>query len=220
MDNKDLIELSKKVSKFVVGFEGNVSKKNGETITIKASGKMLSKITNNDFVSYDSDLIQIENLQLRGSMELDFHSFLLSFDDVKYICHTHPTNVLKILASKNYKSFVNYRLFPDQVIFNGVKYCFVPYKHPGKKLKIEIEKKINKWISKHKELPKVILLQNHGIITFGKTIDECVIKTEICEKSAEIFLGVSMLGKPNFLTKKNINNLLNDKKEKFRLNNL
>ena len=70
------------------------------------------------------------------------------------------------------------------------------------------------------EPPKVILLENHGIITFGKTIDECVIKTEICEKSAEIFLGARTLGNVNFLSEKNINELINDEKEKLRLKSL
>jgi rhamnose utilization protein RhaD (predicted bifunctional aldolase and dehydrogenase) len=220
MDNKDLIELSKKVSKFVIGFEGNVSKKENDVLTIKASGKKLSEITSKDFVSYNSKLKQINNFELRGSMELDFHNFILNYYDCQYVCHTHPTNVLKILSSKNVDEFINNRIFPDQVVFNGSKYCFVPYVHPGVKLKSLIESKINEWSSIYNDSPKVILLQNHGIITFGKSIDECVIKTEICEKSAEIFLGAKTLGDVNFLSEKNINELINDEKEKLRLKNL
>ena len=159
MDNKDLIKLSKKISKFVVGFEGNVSKKIQDSITIKASGKKLSEITNEDFVTYDLNLKQLNNFNLKGSMELDFHHFILNKFESNYVCHTHPSNTLKILCSKNSNEFINFRLFPDQVIFNGVKYCFVPYEHPGIKLKNSIEYEINKWFLEYDEPPKVIFIE-------------------------------------------------------------
>jgi ribulose-5-phosphate 4-epimerase/fuculose-1-phosphate aldolase len=49
----------------------------------------------------------------------------------------------------------------------------------------------------------------------GKTIDKCIISTEICEKSAEIYLGAKLLG-INFLNQVDIENLINDKNEKYR----
>ena len=217
---EDLIFLSKKISNFVVGFEGNVSKKVGKEIIIKSSGSRLDNLKFEDLVLFDFNLNQINNFQKKGSMEIDFHSYLLSYENINYVCHTHPPNTLKILCSNKIEDFANKRLFPDQVIFNGEKSCLIPYVQPGKNLKNSIKSIFEKWVIKNCKLPMIILLQNHGIITFGKTIDECVIKTEICEKSAEIFLGACILGKPNFLTKKSINDLLNDEKEKFRLNNL
>ena len=69
-----------------------------------------------------------------------------------------------------------------------------------------------------KLVPKVILLKNHGIITCGKTIDECIISTDICEKSADIFIGSVSLGKINFLSNKELEDLVNDKNEKYRQN--
>jgi hypothetical protein len=40
--------------------------------------------------------------------------------------------------------------------------------------------------------------------------------TEICEKSAEIFLGSILLGNIKFLSDDETNDLINDKKEKYR----
>ena len=71
---------------------------------------------------------------------------------------------------------------------------------------------------KEKYFPKLILLQNHGIICCGETIQECIMSTDICEKSAEIFIGSHVLGKTHFLNETEVNNLITDKKEIYRQN--
>jgi len=126
---------------------------------------------------------------------------------------------MKILCSNKIYEFAEKRIFPDQVVFNGVSSCIIPYTKPGVELKKMVELEVSKWIKNYGELPKLILLKNHGIITFGKTVDECIIKTEICEKSAEIFSGALIHG-IEFLTNNEVTELLNDEKEKYRINQL
>lgn len=218
-DVDDLISLSHKVAPYVVGYEGNVSKKNGDVFFIKASGTRLSEVDKKCFVKYDFELNQLNNLNHRGSMELDFHAFLLSFSQINYVCHTHPTQTMKILCSDKIIDFAEKRLFPDQVVFNGPMSCVIPYTKPGNLLKKVIEKKILSWVQKYDELPKLILLANHGIITVGRTPNECLLKTEICEKSASIFLG-SHFSQVNFLKRKHIEELIKDDNEKYRIKNL
>jgi len=215
----DLIELSNKVAPFVVGYEGNVSKKSGNVFFIKASGRRLSEVNEKSFIKYDFDLNQLNNFDYKGSMEVDFHAFLLNFERINYVCHTHPTQTMKILCSDKIIDFAEKRLFPDQVVFNGPTSCVIPYTKPGKPLKTVIEKEISNWINEYYELPKLILLANHGIITMGSTPNECLIKTEICEKSANIFLG-SHFSQVNFLKKEHIDELIEDENEKYRIKNL
>lgn len=217
---EELIELSKQISKYVVGFEGNISQKKDDFFYIKASGKNLNNCIENDFVKYDFNLNQLNNFDEKGSMELEFHKILLDLNDVNFVCHTHPVNTLKILCNKNCEIFAKKRLFPDQVIFNGKISMIVPYVNPGKKLSESIQENLTKFINKNSELPKIILLENHGLITFGKTIQECVIKTEICEKAAEIFLGSFSSGNIQFLSKKDIKKLNKDVSEKYRLSKI
>jgi L-fuculose-phosphate aldolase len=211
---RDLIILSNKSSKHCVGMEGNISGKMDNTFLIKASGSYLNNLTKNDLVGYDFNGNQLDNFNKRGSMELGFHSFLLSYDDINFISHTHPVNTLKILCGDEYFKFSTNRFFPDQVIFNGSKSCVVPYSKPGDELTFNVKKEVKNFIEKNGFFPKLILLLNHGIITCGKTIDECIIITDICEKSAEIFLGVN--GNLKFFNNNQINSLLNDDKEKYR----
>jgi len=215
----ELIKLSKSVSKYCVGMEGNISSKNKDnTLFIKASGSMLSSLTEDDLVLYDFVGNQLSNFKKRGSMELGFHIFLLEFNDINFIAHTHPTNTVKILCTRYSKLFADNRLFPDQVIFNSIKSCLVPYAKPGDDLNDVIKQYVKVFIENERYFPKLILLENHGIIACGKTVDECIIITEICEKAAEIFLGSMLLGNINFLSDYQTSNLINDKKEKYRQN--
>lgn len=209
----DLILLSKRVSKYVVGAEGNVSKKIENGLVIKASGAKLKNLTNDDLVAYDFNGNQLNNLHRRGSMELSFHTYLMSEYDINYISHTHPLNTLKILISDESLKFANFRFFPDQVIFNGKKSCLIPYKKPGSELTEAIKEGVINFINIEGFFPKLILLENHGIIACGDSINECIIITEICEKSAEIFL-TPYEKKP--LSSKEIEDLIFDKQEIYR----
>ena len=211
----NLKHLSNSLKNYVVGFEGNVSSKVGDTFFIKSSGSKLNGISDENFVLFDFNGNQLNNFDKKGSMEMEFHKFLLSFDKINYIAHTHPINCLKILCSNMSEDFVNYRIFPDQVVFNSKKSCLVPYSHPGVDLAKSIETSVMKFIEKNNFFPKLILLENHGIISCGETVDECIMITEICEKSAEIFFSIYDKS-PKFLTQESINNLIDDKNEHYR----
>lgn len=214
---ESLINLSKKISKYCIGMEGNISAKTENGLIIKASGATLSELSYDDLVEFDLNGNQISNIYRKGSMELSFHIFLLGFEGINYIAHTHPINTLKILCSDMCELFSSNRLFPDQVVFNGIKSCLVPYAKPGVDLTNIIKISVNEFIEKEDYFPKLILLKNHGIITCGETIDECIISTDMCEKSAEIFVGSISLGrKINFLSYEESNDLVMDKNEKYR----
>jgi L-fuculose-phosphate aldolase len=213
----DLLSLSHSLSNFVVGMEGNVSKKEDDVITIKASGSSLKNLKVDELVNFDMGGNQITNHDKRGSMELSFHMYLYKTFDIKYISHTHPTNLLKILVSDKIYKFANKRMFPDQVIFNGKKSCVIPYAKPGEPLMNMIKIHLEEFIKKENFFPNIILLKNHGVITCGKTVTECVYATEICEKSAEIFMSKF---KPEFLTENEVCELLEDDKEIYRIQQL
>jgi ribulose-5-phosphate 4-epimerase/fuculose-1-phosphate aldolase len=211
-----LIKLSHLVSKYCVGMEGNVSMKTDTGLIIKTSGSKLSNLHQDDLVRYNFSGEQLDNFEKKGSMELGFHTFLLQQENINFIAHTHPTNTLKILCSQYTDSFANNRLFPDQVVFNGKKSCIVPYAKPGNELTEVIKTQVNLFLKINDEFPKLILLKNHGIIACGKTIEECLIISEICEKAAEIFIGSKLIGNMNFLPTFQVNSLIFDEKEKYR----
>jgi L-fuculose-phosphate aldolase len=218
--NSKLLTLASQVSKYCVGMEGNISGiVDEETILIKASGSNLSNLSSHDLISFDFKGNQLDNIDKRGSMELSFHIYLLGFDGINFISHTHPINSLRILCGNDSikEAFSKKRIFPDQVIFNGKESCLVPYAKPGLELTKKIKECVEKFIENNSFFPKLILLENHGIISCGETIEECSIITDICEKSAEIFVG-NNVNDLSFLSKKDVYDLTIDKNEKYRQN--
>jgi len=122
------------------------------------------------------------------------------FDEIKFIAHTHPPKSMQVVCSEQIWSFADHRLFPDQVVRNGAKSCVVPYAMPGKPLLEEIKSSVLAFIEEEGYFPKLILLQNHGIIVAATSHKECIASTLMCEKSAEIFIGAKILGQSRFLS--------------------
>jgi len=208
-----LILMSEKLSTYVVGAEGNVSSRvSHDEFLIKASGECFSGVDENSFVECDLSGRKTCNSTKIPSIESPIHAWLYDNFNVNFIAHTHPMNTLKILCSDEIDKFSKIRLFPDQVVFNGSTSYVVDYDTPGvellEKMKLSLE---------DVDFPRLILLQNHGIFVMGRTIRDCIVGTQICEKSAEIYLGAKLLGL-RALSDENISKIDNNKIENYRRN--
>ena len=212
----DLIELAWAVSPFTIVGEGNVSERNADGFTVKASGADLSTMCDRDVVPCDLYGNQISVFERKPSIEVCFHAwFMRTFPEVNYVAHTHPVETNKILCSHDISTFATTRLFPDQVVRNGAKSCVVPYATPGGKLLDAIENSVNAFIQKEFYFPKLILLQNHGIIVASTSIKDCIASTMMCEKSAEIYLGAKSMHM-KCLSPEQVMEIDLDPKEKYR----
>tara|TARA_Y100000310_G_scaffold337380_1_gene424318 strand:+ start:1012 stop:1674 length:663 start_codon:yes stop_codon:yes gene_type:complete len=213
----DLKNLGEGLAPFVVGTEGNISKRTSEGFRIKASGVSLKYMNKDSYVACSIDGTPIEGEVNKPSMEWSFHSWIYQNSDYRIIAHTHPTNILKILCTDNLvQEFATKRLFPDQVVFNGIESCVVPYATPGIELTFEIEEAVHEYEARHGEFPKLLLLKNHGIICCANTVKEAIIMTEICEKAAEVFIGAKTLHSIDYLTEEEVDSIINHKDEKYR----
>lgn len=124
---------------------------------------------------------------------------LFAFESVCFAAHTQPVAVNQILCSPRARQFADRRNLPGEVLACGPASVLVPFTPPGVPLAREIRHRILLWRDRHHTTPGVILLQNHGMITLGETIEEVLMRTEMTLKYAEIFLGAAMLGGPDFL---------------------
>ena len=213
----DVLELAKSVSQFTIAGEGNVSVRDGDAMLIKASGSTLETMTDEDLVRCDLDGNALEGERKKPSMEVSFHAWILkTFPEINCVCHTHPTHTIKILCSGRILDFANRRLFPDQVVRNGTKSCVVPYATPGAPLREAIKISVEEFMGRNGFFPKLILLNNHGIITASASIQEAIVSTLMCEKSAEIFIGAKMLNTMQFLTPEQVVELDTNPSEKYR----
>jgi rhamnose utilization protein RhaD (predicted bifunctional aldolase and dehydrogenase) len=124
---------------------------------------------------------------------------LFAFDGVRFALHTQPIPINQVICSPRARQFSDRRNMPDEILACGQASVLVPFMPPGLLLAKEIRRKIALWRDRYKSIPKVILIQNHGMIVLGETVEEVKTITEVTVKYAEIFVGAGMMGGPEFL---------------------
>ena len=216
----EILDLAREISEYTICGEGNVSVRVDEnTLLIKASGTSLNTLSEEDLTLCNTNGAQIELLHKKPSIETSFHAWIMkTFSEVNFIAHTHPPHTTKILCSDTIYDFADNRWFPDQIVRNGIKSCLVPYAPPGEAILKLVEKSVSEFVDEEGYFPKLILLQNHGIITASASKKDCTASTLMCEKSAEIFIGAKLLGGVKFLTKQEIADVDTCPNEKYRRN--
>ena len=205
-----ILELAHALGPYAICGEGNVSAKFADEYQscyyVKASGTSLDELEKKDLVACKMSGVPYDALGLKPSIENGFHAWIMrEFDEIKFVAHTHPPQTMQVVCSEQIWSFAEHRLFPDQVVRNGAKSCVVPYAMPGKPLLEEIKKSVLAFVEEEGYFPKLILLQNHGIIVASTSHKDCIASTLMCEKSAEIFIGAKVLGQTRFLSEDEVN---------------
>jgi ribulose-5-phosphate 4-epimerase/fuculose-1-phosphate aldolase len=216
----EILDLAHEISDYTICGEGNVSMRKSEnTFVIKASGTSLHTLSEEDLTLCNIRGVQIELLQKKPSIETSFHAWIMrTYPEINFIAHTHPPNTTKILCSNQLYQFANNRWFPDQIVRNGTKSCVIPYAPPGEAILKLVEEHVSRFIDCEGFFPKLILLQNHGIITASASKKDCAAATLMCEKSADIFVGAKLLGGVKFLTKQEVADVDTCPNENYRRN--
>lgn len=238
----DLVSLSRELGRedraLTILGEGNTSAKLADNrFAVKASGACLGTLTEADLTICDIapllDLLtqkqlsdpQVEEALLaarvdpnarKPSIESVFHAWLLSQEGVRVVGHTHPVTVNQILCSPRARDFSERRMFPDEIVVCGACSVFVPYTDPGLPLAREIRDRTRAFAERHGQLPRVILLQNHGLITLGSSSSAVLASTLMLVKAASIFMGAAALGGPVFLTPQHVERIAARLDEAYR----
>lgn len=202
--------------------EGNTSARlDGDRFLMKASGTSLANLTAADVVEcHAAKILELLDMPLVDAAELDrtllearvdpaakrpslaaaFHAQLLQLEGVNFVAHCAPEGCLRVLCSPMAENFAEQRLFPDQVTQGGVQSVFVPYSDPGSPLAREIRSRVTlQQRRNHSRLPRLIVIQNSGIIALGSTAEGVLSTLLTAEKSARVFFGAAVLGGPVFL---------------------
>jgi rhamnose utilization protein RhaD (predicted bifunctional aldolase and dehydrogenase) len=224
---------------YVILGEGNTSARaDAETFWVKASGTELRTIEASGFVrmrfdrvlalldegDLDDDAIK-EGLEaakvdptvtVRPSVETVLHALTLQLEGVNFVGHTHPTAVNALLCSQKAEEAVSGRLFPDHIVYCGPASVYVPYTDPGLPLARAVRDSVARYIHAHHEIPKAILMQNHGLIALGRTAQEVEDITAMMVKAARVLLGTYALGGPHFLSAESVTRIHTRPDEAYR----
>jgi rhamnose utilization protein RhaD (predicted bifunctional aldolase and dehydrogenase) len=152
----------------------------------------------------------------RPSVETVLHAICLSLEGVNFVGHTHPTAINAITCSAAFEAALGGRLFPDEIVVCGVAPVVVPYTDPGLPLARKVRDLIDRYLDEHGELPKTILMQNHGLIALGRNAQQVENVTAMAVKTARVLLGSYALGGPHFLTPGNVERIHTRPDELYR----
>ncbi len=221
-----LVALSNNLGKpeldYIILGEGNTSAQADEdTFWVKASGYQMRTIGRDGFVrasrkkvleileqsSLSDDEVKqrlqqakVDQSTSHPSVETVLHAICLELEGVNFVGHTHPTAINSVTCSAAFETAVSGNLFPDQIVVCGPAPVVVPYVDPGIPLARKVQTLINLYLDEYGESPKVILMQNHGLIALGRTPQQVENITAMAVKSARVLLGTYALGGPNFMS--------------------
>ncbi|MEK6570685.1 MAG: class II aldolase/adducin family protein [Bacteroidota bacterium] len=230
-------ELGKSEYRLALLGEGNTSAVvDEETFLVKASGAELRILKANQLVRVRFDKIlpmvdqeldqvqtrdallasRVDSKTLRPSVETIFHAWLLRQEGVKFVGHTHPLEVNKILCSGRAAEFAERRLFPDEVVYCGPKSLLIEYVDPGAKLAAAVRVGWKNFVADNGFAPRLILIANHGLVAIGSTPEAVLAATLMAVKAAEIFIDACALGGPVFMDPKEVYHIHNRLDEHYR----
>jgi rhamnose utilization protein RhaD (predicted bifunctional aldolase and dehydrogenase) len=240
---EQLIAMSRRLGDplldYVILGEGNTSAQiDGDTFWVKASGAELRTIKAHGFVEvrFGEVLSMLDREGLgdaevkagleaarvdpqataRPSVETVLHALVLTLDGVNFVGHTHPTAVNALLCSQKVEEAIAGRLFPDEIVYCGPAPVYIPYTDPGVPLATKVGDEINRFLDEYGETPKVILMQNHGLIALGRTATEVENITAMYVKTARVILGAYALGGPHFMTPEAVTRIHTRPDEQYR----
>jgi rhamnose utilization protein RhaD (predicted bifunctional aldolase and dehydrogenase) len=224
---------------YVILGEGNTSAKiDSDTFWVKASGAELRTIEASSFVQVRFEpvlaLLKQEGVddqavraaleaarvdaagRARPSVETVLHALALKLDGVNFVGHTHPTAVNAVLCSQEAEAAIAGRLFPDEIVYCGPAPVYVPYTDPGVPLAHEVQNRIRRHLDEYGEVPKVVLMQNHGLFALGGSAAEVENITVMYVKTARVILGTYALGGPHIMTSEAVARIHTRPDEEYR----
>ncbi len=231
-------QLGREERRLAILGEGNTSARvSDETFLVKASGSNLGGLTaagvtecrfadllavlearSLSDAAIDEKLFaaRVDPAAKKPSVEAMFHAWLLTLPGVNFVGHTHPVEVNKILCTPRAGMFARRRACPDEIVCCGVESVLVPYTDPGLKLAQAIRRAVLAFIKRTARPPRVILLENHGLIALGGTPESVLATSLMAAKAAEVFIGASLLGRPRFLTPAQVTRIAGRPDEHYR----
>ena len=80
----------------------------------------------------------------------------------------------------------------------------------------QVRDSIDRYVDEYHEIPKVVLMQNHGLIALGRTAQQVEDITAMAVKAARVLIGAYALGGPRFLTAENVDRIHTRPDEAYR----
>ncbi len=134
-----------------------------------------SEMSDEDMVSYLANCM-IDSKHPRASIETLLHAFL----PYKHVDHTHPDSIISLCCADNGKQLA-------EEIF-GNRFVWVPYIRPG----FTLSKMIAEGVLNNPQA-ELVLMEKHGLVTWGDTSEACYAQTIKIITEAENFIEARII---------------------------
>ncbi len=238
----DLIDLSHELGMenrcLAILGEGNTSTLNEDgTFWVKASGSQLATIDEDGFSQVNLESIDlackaasmsddevakvlqqslVNQNHRKPSVETFLHGLCYLEAGVKWVGHTHPVSVNSILCSQMGAKPFSKHLFPDGIVVCGAVPAVLPYIDPGFPLALAFRYELRRYLEKIGQAPKIVLMENHGLVALGNSAKEVFNITLMADKWARVIQGTFLFGGPHYLSDEERSRINNRQDEIYR----
>jgi L-fuculose-phosphate aldolase len=182
---------------YVPGVDGNISMRLDEKsflITPSGVSKQLVKPSEMVRISMSGEVLDKGK---RPSIETNMHMAVYNHSNNNAVCHVHSPNAAAFAISRKN---IDTRYAPFAYYHIG-EVGYVPYYASGGQ---ELHREIVAFI---KNRHKAILLEGHGLIVMGQSIEDAFAKTDLLETYAGILMKADSLGGAVRLTDEQLSEL-------------
>lgn len=240
---EELVRMSANLGRpendYVILGEGNTSAKiDGNSFYVKESGAYLSDSSPDNFVEVCAPKVlelldgpeltdeqikerlsaaRVGETSRRPSIETLFHAYFLTLPGINFVGHTHPVAVNIVMCSNAAEEIIRSRVFPDEIVYCGIRPIFLPYMDPGITLGRTMRRAVEEYMEAEGVPPKVILVRNHGLIALGTNAHQVEAITAMWVKTARVLAGAYMLNGIHYMAQENIDRIYTRPDEGYRM---
>jgi rhamnose utilization protein RhaD (predicted bifunctional aldolase and dehydrogenase) len=210
---------------YVILGEGNTSvRADDDSFWVKASGTELVRASRDSFVRVRfapileaMDGAQLTDAQVKQllktvtvegtrapSIETFLHALCLQLEGIQFVGHTHPVAAVSLLCSQHSRELFSGSLFPDQIVLLGPAFVYVPYTDPGLPLALAVRAGVRQFVETRRRVPKVLMMENHGVFALGGTAQEVLNITQMLVKTCRVLTGTLAAGGPRYLSPEHV----------------
>jgi len=209
-NKREIIEIGKKLwlKGFVAANDGNISiRVRDEKFLTTATGVSKGNLDYKHILLVDGQGNPLEKTDIKPSSEFKMHlAIYKKRPDVQAVVHAHPPygTAFSVIGEGLAEPYLS-----EMVLLLG-KVPIVPYATPSTE---EVPLSILPYLEENNAL----ILQNHGAVTFHRSLQESYYAMETLEHAAKIIFLAKSLGNPKPVPDHKIADLLKIQKEKFKI---
>lgn len=207
----EMITIGRKLyeRQLIIATEGNFTLRiDKDRILSTPSGLCKGELKVDDLVLINSNGKHLSGRN-KVSSEIALHlEVYRQRDDVKACIHAHPQNCISLMLNGKQ---LDRPILPESVILLG-KIPTAPYAKPSTS---QVPESIRPYVKQ----TDCILLNKHGSLSVGNSLQEAFYKLELLEHTAKCYLKALSIGKVSELSKAEIDALMELRKRTYQLNN-